>query len=85
MAEVDLGGHQGGAADPASRQIWGQAGLRVLELAERLARQVGAVVETPLLESDGQRVSRRALGVDAEGHLQVKDTRKRVHEVRLIR
>jgi hypothetical protein len=34
--------------------------------------------------------SGRALGVDAEGHLQVKDTRKRVHtvvtgEVRLIR
>jgi nucleotide-binding universal stress UspA family protein len=40
------------------RQMWRQAGLRVLERADGLARQIGIVVETQLLESDGQRVSR---------------------------
>jgi nucleotide-binding universal stress UspA family protein len=42
----------------ALRQIWRQAGLRVLERADALARQIGVVVETALLEQDGQRVSR---------------------------
>lgn len=40
------------------REIWRQAGLRVLERAAALARELGIVVETALLEQDGQRVSR---------------------------
>jgi nucleotide-binding universal stress UspA family protein len=42
----------------APRQVWRQARLRVRERADALARQVGIVVETALLEQDGQRVSR---------------------------
>ncbi len=42
----------------ALREIWRQAGLRVLERAATLARESGIVVETALLELDGRRVSR---------------------------
>jgi nucleotide-binding universal stress UspA family protein len=37
----------------ALREIWRQAGLRVLERAAALARQVGVTVETAVLELDG--------------------------------
>jgi nucleotide-binding universal stress UspA family protein len=40
------------------RELWRQAGLRVLERAAVLARECGIVIETALLEQDGQRVSR---------------------------
>jgi nucleotide-binding universal stress UspA family protein len=39
------------------RRVWRQAGLRVLERAEALARQAGLAVETALIELDGRRVS----------------------------
>jgi nucleotide-binding universal stress UspA family protein len=42
----------------ALRRLWRQAGLRVLEQADALARKTGVAVETALLELDGQRMSR---------------------------
>jgi nucleotide-binding universal stress UspA family protein len=42
----------------ALRRIWRQAGLRVLDRADALAREAGVSVQTALLDLDGQRVSR---------------------------
>jgi nucleotide-binding universal stress UspA family protein len=42
----------------ALQRVWRQAGLRVLERADALARKAGVAVETVLLELDGQRMSR---------------------------
>ena len=42
----------------ALRRVWRQAGLRVLERADALGREIGVAVETALLELDGQRMSR---------------------------
>lgn len=42
----------------ALQRIWRQAGLRVLERADALARQTGVAVETALLDLDGHRMSR---------------------------
>ena len=42
----------------ALRRVWHQAGLRVLERADALGREIGVAVETALLELDGQRMSR---------------------------
>ena len=47
-AQVDL---------EALREIWRQAGRRVLENANACARQAGITVETALLEQNGHRVS----------------------------
>jgi nucleotide-binding universal stress UspA family protein len=42
----------------ALRRVWRQAGLRVLEQGDALARQAGVAAEPALLELDGQRISR---------------------------
>jgi nucleotide-binding universal stress UspA family protein len=47
-----------GADLESLREIWRQAGRRVLERAGTVARQAGVDLETALLEQDGQRVSR---------------------------
>lgn len=42
----------------ALRRMWRQAGLRVLDQVDALARKTGVAVEAALLELDGQRMSR---------------------------